>query len=699
MDTDTEDPEPAAAASAQPNGAYRENLDQVDRGKRVGDRIYLHVSALPNSLQPITERAAQLAGIESNMFNVVRFSRSADKLSLLDYPALLSEGFPSLRASWAVDLTSGKIESRKYVRSRAPVLHRKELLLPEDHPKIDEFEALTARAESLGLFDDNRIIGMRVTWEEELRARGLRVDGHDLVPAERCDQPAPPEVLRHRTALSRNKLSGPMMALWRHGFLDGQHVLFDYGCGRGDDLSTLAERGVPASGWDPHFRPDGERTPAAVVNLGFVLNVIEDLEERRAALQGAFDLMIDVLAVAALIGGRTAYERHRLYRDGVITSRNTFQKYFTHTELGDYIGDVVGREPVSIAPGIYFVFKTDDREQDFLERRQRSPCSGMVATSIPLPRQRSPRTRKPTRQDRWREHGTKLDALWARCLELARFPSDEEFDGLSELRGVLGTNRRIYSELVDQRGSADLERAQDHRRRDLSVYLALSLFDRRRSFGGLSDRLQLDVRTLWGSYKNAMNDARGLLFAIGNSEQLQAACQIGADAGLGSLRPSGSIEFEAGLLKRMPPILRVYVGCAGKLFGDAEEADWIKLNPVRGTVTFVLCDDFWGLPIPSVIETTRVDLAKQRVRAKDFLSEGRLPSPLLLKGRLLDRSSDACARQIKFDDQISATVVARSRSWLEFDQSLEQLGLQLSGDCLVPQDEKQDRVESTPSPD
>jgi len=148
-----------------------------------------------------------------------------------------------------------------------------------------------------------------------------------------------------------------MQALWRHGFLDGAHTIFDYGCGRGDDLRALQDRGLQANGWDPHFAADQVKTGADVVNLGFVLNVIEDVEERRAALAGAWALSRRVLAIGVLIGGRTMYERFRLFRDGVMTARGTFQKYYTPAELREYVERELGREPIAMAPGIVFVFR------------------------------------------------------------------------------------------------------------------------------------------------------------------------------------------------------------------------------------------------------------------------------------------------------------------------------------------------------
>jgi DNA phosphorothioation-associated putative methyltransferase len=137
-------------------------------------------------------------------------------------------------------------------------------------------------------------------------------------------------IARHRTAISRSSLSTPMRALAQWGYLDGAPTVLDYGCGRGDDVRALCAAGVLATGWDPHFAPDAPREPSDVVNLGFVLNVIEDPDERSSALRAAFGLARRVLSVAVMLNGRGGGAEHA---DGVLTTRLTFQKYFGQAEL------------------------------------------------------------------------------------------------------------------------------------------------------------------------------------------------------------------------------------------------------------------------------------------------------------------------------------------------------------------------------
>ena len=161
-----------------------------------------------------------------------------------------------------------------------------------------------------------------------------------------------------------------MRHLLRFGFLDGTHSVFDYGCGRGDDLRLLTGMNVPATGWDPVYRRDSRRELADVVNLGFVLNVIEDAAERRDTLRAAFALARKVLVVSVMLGYQREREQFVAFRDGVRTSRNTFQKYFTQDEFRCYVEETLEANALPVAAGICLVFRNPLDEQLFLLARQ-----------------------------------------------------------------------------------------------------------------------------------------------------------------------------------------------------------------------------------------------------------------------------------------------------------------------------------------
>src|SRR4051812_30539823 len=97
-----------------------------------------------------------------------------------------------------------------------------------------------------------------------------------------------PRIQRHRTALSRTALSRPIRCALEDGVINTTTTVLDYGCGRGSDVSRLKELGISCLGWDPEHAADVALTPADVVNLGYVANVIESQSERREALVRAW---------------------------------------------------------------------------------------------------------------------------------------------------------------------------------------------------------------------------------------------------------------------------------------------------------------------------------------------------------------------------------------------------------------------------
>lgn len=635
---------------------WRELLEAVAAGKVVGGARYVHVSAVPVEALALIGAEAASAGAPGDGYNVLKLALDAPKVSLLHYPDFFDRAFPLLSEAWTVDLAAGRCEHRAYEPGRnPPVLHRKELLLRADDPRRTVFEALTAEAERHDLFAKPLVIGHRKQWEEIVRAKGLRVEGHSLVPLEAPVAAESAEVLRHRTAMARRALSTPMQALWRHGYLAAALSVFDYGCGRGDDLAALAAGGVAAEGWDPYYRPDAPRSEADVVNLGFVLNVIEDPSERREALTRAYGLTRKVLAVSAILGGRTASEQFRAYGDGVLTQRNTFQKYFRHEELGEYVAAALGREPVSVGPGLYFVFRRDEDEQDFLEERQRS--SGRFG-AMPVrpaveraPREpRAPRVKAPTR---WERHAELVEAFWAGCLALGRAPREGEFARLGELTRDVASAAVVLRRLTEQRGAEELERARARRMGDLSVFFALNLFERRRSASALGERAKADVREFFGSHAKAAEAGQRLLFSLREPRTVERACEEAAAQGLGWLVAGESLQLDGRLVNELPPALRVYVGCAGRLYGEVQGAEVVKIHVSSGKVSLMRYDDYEGSAVPMLVERVKVDLRRQQVTYYEYGGEYET-QPLWLKSRYLHPAMEGYEGQRAFDEVLLA---------------------------------------------
>ena len=160
---------------------------------------------------------------------------------------------------------------------------------------------------------------------------------------------------RHRTALGRTEVSRPIRLALAAGLIHQDDAVLDYGCGRGDDVRTLVGLGYDCVGWDPAYRPDGDLRPSEVVNLGYVVNVIEDPQERSETLRAAWRLANRLLIVAARVDVQARPKNSELLGDGVITRRGTFQKFFTQPELRDWIDETLNSLSVAAAPGIFFV--------------------------------------------------------------------------------------------------------------------------------------------------------------------------------------------------------------------------------------------------------------------------------------------------------------------------------------------------------
>ena len=71
-----------------------------------------------------------------------------------------------------------------------------------------------------------------------------------------------------------------------------------------------------------------------------------------------------------MLAGDSTIGQFTPYKDGVLTKRNTFQKYYTQSELRSYIETILDTSAIAVSPGIFFVFKDELEEQTFLSERQ-----------------------------------------------------------------------------------------------------------------------------------------------------------------------------------------------------------------------------------------------------------------------------------------------------------------------------------------
>lgn len=688
-------------------------------GKAVGLRLYLHVDALPGmdaGVRTLVDAAVQRISTKPGDFNVVRVEKGGT-VALLDYPAFLERAFPTLSRSWRVDSATGRLSYRDYRDSlNPPVLHRKELLLPQGHPDIPRFAKLTADLEGLGLFEDSVRIGFRVQWEALLRERGYRVVGHDLVPignvegdevsAPFQEEPGVP-VLRHLTALSRQSLSAPVSAMIRLGLLDEGGTFFDYGCGRGDDVAALRAAGFRAAGWDPYFAPGEAIERAEVVNIGFVINVIEDPAERREALVRAFELADMALCVSAMLATDGEIQG-KPYADGVLTRRNTFQRYYSQAGLREYVEHTLRTPALALAPGVFLVFKDPAVEQAFQLRRSRTrlrirfpalphPPKPPKHPKLPRP-PKEPRVRPvcapkpppPPKPEPWEKCPDAFLALCRTLQQLGREPFPDEVDQRQELEEAFGSWPRALRAACGRLDQTSFDAARAQRTEDVLVYLALQRFGRRKQYRQLDLGLQRDIKALLHDYVSATDDASRLLAQAAAPEKIADACASAAERGLGWLIEGRSLHLHSSLVPRLPALLRVYVGCAAVLYGDLALADLVKIHIASGKVTMMRCDDF-DLPLPKVVERVKINLRTQDVRFFAYdETTGYVPATLYLKSRFMNEEMSGYAEQAEFDRCVAELVEVDEMSLgsddNEFTAALRRAGLKIAGRSIVEDD-------------
>src|SRR5262249_1785940 len=149
------------------------------------------------------------------------------------------------------------------------------------------------------------------------------------------------------------------------GIVNERTRVFDYGCGLGDDLRRLRDRGITCFGWDPVHAPRERRRSAEVVNLGYVANVIERSDERIAPLRHARELTESGIGVAARLTMDARGEGGSVYEDGYVTKLGTFQKYFEQSELRAWIDGALSVSSVPAAPGVFYVFRDSQERESF----------------------------------------------------------------------------------------------------------------------------------------------------------------------------------------------------------------------------------------------------------------------------------------------------------------------------------------------
>ncbi|MEZ8082735.1 DNA phosphorothioation-associated putative methyltransferase [Enterovibrio norvegicus] len=634
---------------------FRSLVDEVNVGKRLPDAVYLHrdaMSAIPEQLQTFVPAVANAVKLPDEHWNLIKLFKNEFRLSLLSYPEFYSDSYPALEQSLNVDLSKLSHKVTCYRSSEnPPILHRKETMVLPTSEYYEYFSALTKEGENAGLYENTRTIGFKRSWQNLIQKKGYQlVDGrlfkaNDIDNSFSDDQET--EIDRHKTAIVRHDLSGPMKSLAKQGYLDGRFSIFDYGCGRGDDLRELEAHGLDALGWDPAFLPDSDKVSSDIVNLGFVLNVIEDQDERLEALLSAWELADKLLIVSVMLANESYVAQFQPYKDGVITSRNTFQKYYAQSEIKGYLERSLQEDIIAVAPGVFYIFKDKLEEQRYLQSKYQRHHSWQQLTS-PQPIDSKDRAKLVITKN-----SDLFDAFWNVCLELGRVPANDEFERSEEVRSLIGSHKKVFDLLQDTFDTHEFTNAQKSRKEDLLVYFAMGLFEKRKPYTQQPESLRRDIKAFFDDYRTAINLATELLFAIANTALIDEQCTKAHQKLPASILNEGhSLIFHKRYIGMLPLLLRVYVGAALQMYGELDESvDLIKVHITSGKLTLIHYDDF-DQSVPFLLERTKIKMADQEIDFFDYVGESRRP-PLLNKHLLLDSQHEQYEKQKSFDKRLS----------------------------------------------
>ena len=330
------------------------------------------------------------------------------------------------------------------------------------------------------------------------------------------------------------------------------------------------------------FCPTGQREAAEVVNLGYVVNVIEDPHERAQTLHEAWHYTHKVLIVAARLSVDTRGAHHQPFNDGYLTQRGTFQKFFTQYELRDWIDTTLQVRSVAAAPG---TFSSSVRKAPAI-----LSCVRLSSTSHPA--------QNSQRSTLFERHKALLQPLIRFVIARGRLPDDAELEEAIMLREMFGNLRRAFEVVQSVIGREQMGRSTARARPGS----ARSIWRLNASVDGPVSPCHrgspAGVKAFFGTYTRACEAADRLLFSVGDMAAINVACP---ETACGKLLSEALYVHTVGV-SMLPPLLRVYEGCARGYIGVVEDANIVKLHrpspkcrtwPIR-ILTAIPIPHLWG---------------------------------------------------------------------------------------------------------
>lgn len=466
-------------------------------------------------------------------------------------------------------------------------------------------------------------------------------------------------IARQRTAIGRGDLSMPVRLSLQDDILGPKTTVLDYGCGRGQDVARLRQMGLTVEGWDPYYAPDTSLTTHDVVLLNYVLNVIEDAAERRETLLKAWGLATGALVVSCRLKWELGSVNGEESGDGLVTSRNTFQHFFSPSEIRKLVEEVTGQRCVSPSPGVVYVFRRDEDRFAYLAR-------GAITDF------------------KWTEsenYGSAVAEIVSFTEARGRPPLFEEIP--PDLVPLLGRlSRRALLDIANRGASAELV-AAGYKRTTLNtlLYLGTSIFNGRVALVDLPLNVQADIKHCFKSYREACARADRLLAKIRDDTYIRGAMRNSP----GKLTAS-ALYVHRRAVAQIPVVLRLYEYCGFVAAGRPEGWNILKLEHRGRRVAWSSYPEFDSIPHPTLDWTYGVDMSTLEGTLQRFGERSNRPL-LHRKEEFLDPEDPLAAKfrrlttaEVKAGLYQNPTLIGLEDGW---ESELTRCGVELRGHRLI----------------
>jgi len=469
-----------------------------------------------------------------------------------------------------------------------------------------------------------------------------------------------------KTAMKRYSFSRPVLFLLENNLLNLETSFFDYGCGKGDDLKLLKKQNIKCSGWDPNYFNQETKKKADVVNLGYVINVIPEIEDRKASLKDAWKHANKLLCVSARLNNeRSLLVKQKEFKDGYLTESQTFQKFYDHLELKLFIETTLNASAIAAGPGIYFVFKDKQLETTYKLNKYKSYIHIPKSLKVEV---------------LYEENKVQFEKLKDYILEKGRLPRNNEIFNNNELiktfksyKTAFGILSRIYPDL-------NIDKIAAQRREDYLLFISLEAFNGRSKLNTLPLETQNDIKEFFTNYKIAKLESDKLLYSVG--DPLVVRNKIN-NSKVGK-KTQDAIYIHISAIDKLDLVLRLYEGIARQYLGEPE-GNIVKIPYDKKSVSYHNYPDFDTDPHPKLSTVAKVDLLQLRIFDKDYSLR---KNPLILhrKELFVDSSyknykkfkklTEAEEKEGLYED------TARIGTKLYWDDLLKQKNLQIKGHQL-----------------